>query len=388
MKITNIRTFVVNRGEPHPWGTGNSLNWVYVKVYTDSGVDGLGEAFHSLDEPIVAAVEKMARTLVGRDPARIIHNWLAIYRGFRYPLGTAELSALSAIEQALWDIKGKMLGVPVHTLLGGPARDRIRVYASGRYFGGDSLEESARAIAAAGFSALKFGPHPPDYGNLSPEAVLKKSVERVRAVRETVGPDMDICLDYHGRSFSPIEAVKLAIALEPYNIFFLEEPALAEFPDSLCEAKAKTNVAIAAGERCVSRDVMREVIAKRAVHIIQPEPTANGGILETVKLAAMAELHHIVVAPHQACGPVSLMVCAHIDAAIPNFLIQELNVRLDHPVATEILRGIPEVKDGFLEIPSKPGLGIELDEEAALRHPGEPYDRPIITGVDGSIGLE
>jgi galactonate dehydratase len=388
MKITDIQTFVVNRGEPHPWGTGNSPNWVFIKVYTDAGIEGLGEAFHSLDEPIEASVRKMARTLVGRDPARIVHNWLAVYRGFRYPLGTAELSALSAIEHALWDIKGKSLGVPVHSLLGGPARDRIRVYASGRYFGGADPAESALAIQAAGFSALKFGPHPPDYGALSPQEVLSKSVDRVRSVREATGPDMDICLDYHGRSFSPIEAVKLAKALEPYNIFFLEEPALAEFPDSLCEAKAKTNIAIAAGERCVSRDVMREVIARRAVHIIQPEPTANGGILETVKLAAMAELHHIVVAPHQAASPVSVMVCAHIDAAIPNFLIQELNVRLDHPVAREVLRGIPEVKDGYLEIPTKPGLGIELDEEATLRHPGKPYDRPIITGADGSIGLE
>jgi galactonate dehydratase len=388
LKITGVKTFFANPGGQVAWGTGNTKNYVFIKVVTDAGIDGLGEAFHSLDEPVEGALRKFERWLVGQDPTRITHNWQAIYRGLRYPLGTAELSALSAVEHALWDIAGKVAGLPVYKLLGGPTRDRIRVYASGRFFSGPDLAGAAQRLVEAGYTAVKFTPQPPDYAQKSAQAALDTSVERVRAVREAVGDDVDICLDYHGRSFSPSEAVRLARALEPYNVFFLEEPALSENPDSLLEAKAKTSIPIAAGERAVLRGTMRELIAKQAVHIIQPEPAANGGILETIKLAAMAEMYHITVAPHQACGPVSLAVCAHIDASIPNFLIQELNVDLDEPCLKDILIGIPEVKDGYLQLPDKPGLGIELNEKALKDYPFKPYDRPVIVNRDGSIGLE
>ena len=386
MKITELRTFRVDRGRPQPWGTGNSNSFLFVKVYTDEGVEGLGEAFHSLDEPIEAAVVKFARSLEGRDPRDITRNWLLIYRGLRYPLGTAELSALSAIEHALWDIAGKLAGLPIYRLLGGPVRDRIRLYSG--VGGADSLADAALQVVERGFSALKFGPQPPDYGSLSDREVLDAAVERVRQVREAVGPGVDICLDYHGRSFSPVEAVRLARALEPYDIYFLEEPALAESPESLLEAKQKTTIAIAAGERCVTRGNMRDVITLRAVHIIQPEPTANGGILETFKLAALAEHNHLTVAPHHACSPVSLLVNAHIDAAIPNFLIQECNTFPFSAITREVLRPLPRIAEGYLELPTAPGLGIELDEEACAAHPGKPYDRPIIFARDGSVGLE
>jgi galactonate dehydratase len=388
MKITGVKSFFVNPGGRVPWGTGNEKNYVFVKVYTDEGIDGLGEAFHSLDEPIEGALRKFERWLVGKDPTRITHNWQAIYRGLRYPLGTATLSALSAVEHALWDIAGKTCGLPVYKMLGGPTRDRIRVYASGRFFGGGDLVAAARAIADAGYTALKFSPQPPDYAQKSPQAVLNESVERVRSVREAVGDGVDICLDYHGRSFSPIEGVRLARALEPYSIFFLEEPALSENSGSLVEAKAKTNIPIAAGERAVTRDIMRELIARQAVHIIQPEPTANGGILETIKLAGMAEMYHISVAPHQACGPVSLAVCAHIDASIPNFLIQEVNLDLDDPCLKAVLSNVPRVENGYLELSDTPGLGIELNEETVKDYAFKPYDRPIVVNQDGSIGLE
>ena len=386
MKITGIKTFFVDRGRPQPWGTGNSNSYVFVKVYTDEGVDGLGEAFHSLDEPIEASIIKFARTLVGRDPREITRNWQMVYRGLRYPLGTAELSGLSAIEHALWDISGKCAGVPVYRMLGGPVRDRIRLYSG--MAGEGAIEDVARQVVDRGFSALKFGPQPPGYGSMSDREVLNASVERVRKVREAVGPDIDICLDYHGRAFSPVESVKLARALEPYDIYFLEEPALAESPESILEAKQKTIIPIAAGERCVTRSNMREVIEMRAVHIIQPEPTANGGILETFKLAALAELHHIVVAPHQACSPVSLLVNAHIDASIPNFLIQECNTFPYHQILQDVLIGLPDIANGYLELPQKPGIGIELNEDACRKYPGKPYDRPIIIRRDGSVGLE
>jgi galactonate dehydratase len=393
MKITGLKTFLVNLGGRVDWGTGHNKNWFFVKIYTDEGIDGLGEVFHSLDEPAVGALKKFERWLIGKDPTRIIHNWQAIYRGLRYPLGTATLSALSAVEQALWDISGKACGLPVYKMLGGPIRDRIRVYASatvmqGHDHQGQNLAKSAQKVAEAGFTALKITPQPPDYVSLSPQAVLAGSVARVKAVREAVGEAVDICLDYHGRSFSPIEAIRLARALEPYHIFFLEEPALTENPDSLVEAKAKTTIPIAAGERCVTRSCMRELISKQAVHIIQPEPLANGGILETIKVAAMAEMYHIMVAPHQASSPVSLAVCAQIDAVIPNFLIQECNVDLESSLARDVLNYLPQIEDGYLRLPDRPGLGIELNEDATKDYPGKPYDRPVIIGQDGAIGLE
>jgi galactonate dehydratase len=378
MKIAAVKTFMVNPGHRVPWGTGYGKNYAFVKVYTDAGIDGLGEAFHSLDEPIEGTIRKFERWLIGKDPTRIAYNWSAIYRGLRYPLGTAELAALSAVEHALWDIAGKACGLPVYKMLGGPTRNHIRVYASPNAFVGNTLVEQAKNAVAAGFTALKFAPQPDEYATKSTDQVLTESIQRVQMVREAVGKEIDICLDYHGRSFSPADAIRLAKALEPYNIFFLEEPALSENPDSLVEAKAKTNIPIAAGERCVTRDSMRQLIEKRAVHIIQPEPTANGGILETVKLAAMAELNHVVVAPHHACGPVALAVCTHIDATIPNFLIQECNVDLNSQCVRDVIVNPPRIENGFLTLPDLPGLGAELNEGAVRDYPPR----------DGSIGLE
>lgn len=386
MKIERIRTIQVNKGGTVDWGTGNANNYVFVKVETDEGITGLGEAFHSLDEPIVAAVRKYERSLVNEDPTCVIRNWQRIYRGLRYPLGTAELSALSAIEHAMWDINGKKHGAPIYKLLGGPTRDQIRLY-SGLGKAG-SVADAAEQVVQRGFTALKFSPQPPKFGTLGESEIIRASVERVRSVRERVGAAIDISLDYHGRSFTPIEAVKLGRELEPLGIYFLEEPALSESPESLLEAKQKTAIPIAAGERAVTRSNMRDLISLRAVHIIQPEPTANGGIMETIKLSAMAESAHITVAPHQACSPVSLLVNAHIDASIPNFLIQECNCFPYSDLTKDLLSPLPTIREGNLQLPEAPGLGIKLNEEAAADHAPKPYDRPIIIHRDGAVGLE
>ncbi len=395
MKITNLKLFVLNPGRKVSYGTGWGKNNVLVKVYTDEGIDGLGEAFHSLDEPVEGALLKFERWLKDKDPTRILHNWQAIYRGLRYPLGTVELAALSAVEQALWDIAGKACGLPVHRMLGGPTRDRIRLYASGylcqpRHFGlpGNDLVAAVKGCVEAGFTAVKFTPQPDDYEGKSPEYVHQAAVERVRSVREAVGQGIDICLDYHGRSFSVTEAVRLAQAIEPYHPLFLEEPALTENPDALVEAKLKTSIPIAGGERCISRDRLRELLEKRALHVLQPEPTCNGGILETVKWALLCELYHMVMAPHQACGPVSLLANCHIDAAITNFLIQECNVDVEDPFNTDLFSPMPTIEDGHLILRETPGLGIELNEDAVEKYPRKPYDRPVIIQNDGAIGLE
>jgi galactonate dehydratase len=396
VKITHLQVFLINPGHKVSYGTGWGKNTVLVKVYTDEGIDGVGEAFGTgKAKTTEAALHEFEHWLKGKDPTEIVRNWYAYYRGSRYPLGTATMAALSAVEQALWDISGKACGLPVYKMLGGPTRDRIKLYASGylcqpRHFDlpGDDLVGACQARVAAGFKGVKFTPQPDDYANKSPEQVLRDAVERVRSVREAIGEEVDICLDYHGRSFSPVEAIRLARAIEPYHPLFLEEPALTETPDSLLEAKNKTSIPIAGGERCISRDRLRELLEKRALHILQPEPTANGGILETVKWAAMCELYHVVLAPHQACGPVSLLACAHVDASIPNFLIQECNVDVNDPFVKNLYTPLPQIKDGYLRLPQGPGLGIELNEEAAVKHPYRPFDRPVIRGEDGAIGLE
>ena len=406
MQITEVKLFIV--GLPHTvgWGSGRANNRMLVKVYTDEGIDGLGEAFHSLEDPIEGAVRKFRRWLLGQDPTKIIYNWQAIYRGLRYPLGTATLAALSALEQALWDIAGKACGQPVYKMLGGPCRERIRVYASEGAWSRDpevqrlSFPERARAEVARGWTGLKFGPQAVDYhteqGSVVWREVAKsaareqaESVELVAAVREAVGPDVDLCLDYHGKSFSPADAVRLARAIEPFHPFFLEEPALTENVAALVQVKGQTSIPIAGGERLVHREATKQVIDQRAVDILQLEPTACGGILETVKRAALAEFEHIQLAPHHACSPVALCACAHIDAVVPNFLIQEVNVDVNSEFNRELFAPLPAIKDGYMELPQGPGLGIEFDEAAAAKYPpNASWDRPVIVKPDGSIGLE
>ncbi len=396
MKITGLKVFLINPGNRVSYGAGWGKNTILVKVYTDSGIAGLGEAFGTgKAKTTEAAIYEFERWLIGRDPTEIVRHWMAYYRGSRYPLGTATMAALSAVEIALWDIAGKACGLPIYKMLGGPFRDKVRVYASGylaqpRHFDleGPPLVEAAKDVVSRGFTALKITPQPDNYKTLSPAEVLRESVERVRQVREAVGDGVDICLDFHGRSLSPVDAIWLAREIEKYRPLFLEEPALTEYPESLKEVKSETIIPIAGGERCISRDRLREILETRCLHILQPEPTANGGILETVKWAAMAEMHHVLLAPHQACGPVSLLACAHIDACIPNFLVQECNVDLASPLVNELYSNLPVIEGGYLRLPVTPGIGLEFNEAAAEKYPWKPFDRPVVIQQDGGIGME
>lgn len=396
MKITHLKVFLLNSGQKVSFGTGWGKNWVLVKVYTDEGIDGVGEAFATgKAKTTEAALYEYERWLKGKDPTEVVRNWQAYYRGSRYPLGTATMGALSAVEQALWDISGKACGLPVYKMLGGAFRKKIRLYASGylcqpsHFDKGDAtLVEGARDVVEKGFTAMKFTPQPDDYQTKSPGQIHREAVERVRSVRETVGEDVDICLDYHGRSFSPADAVRLCQEIEPYNPYFIEEPALTEAPESLREVRMKTSIPVAGGERCISRDRLKDILQKEALHILQPEPMANGGILETIKWAAICELFHVTIAPHHACSPVSLISCAHIDACIPNFLIQECNVDLDEQIVKDCFKGIPTIENGYLILSDAPGLGIELNEEAVAGYPFKPFDRPVIIQHDNGIGLE
>lgn len=397
MTITDLKLFYVNPGLKTSFGTGWNANFLLVKVFTDEGIYGVGEAFHTgKDKATEGALIEYSRWLVGKDPTRILRNWYAYFRGARYPLGTATTAALSAVEHALWDISGKALGAPVYRLLGGAFREEVRVYGSTYLIhpnNFDEMDTTAFGDACSmardkGFTAIKITPQPPNWQELTTLEIIKKSAERVRVAREAVGESVDIGLDYHGRELSPAPAIQLAKEIEQYNPLFLEEPALSETPDSLAEIKAKTTIPIAAGERIISRDRFRELLEKRAVHIFQPEPAANGGIYETVKWAAMAELYHVQLAPHHACSPVSLMANIQIDTVIPNFLIQECHVDLSSDFIGRVFVDPPTIENGVIRIPEAPGLGIDFDEEAAAEYIYRPYDRPVIIRRDGSVGLE
>jgi len=296
------------------------------------------------------------------------------------------MGALSAVEHALWDITGKKYGVPVYKLLGGPCRDRIRAYTHVHGSTPDELAKNASEIVRKGYTAIKFAPHPPDYRVKGVNKIIKEAFERVKAVRDVVGEDIDICLDYHGTEFSPCNAVKMAKALEPLKPFFLEEPILHENIDALAEVKAKTTIPIATGERLLTRYGFRELIEKRAADIVQPDPIVCGGILETLRISSEAETRYITVAPHNPFSPVATAVCVHIDACAPNFLIQEY-IPDDEGVRREIVKEPIKFDKGYLLLPKKTGLGIELDEDALTKYPFNPWDREVSIREDGSIGL-
>lgn len=387
MKITEVCPFVVNRGPNPKTSTGFGPNWVFVKIRTDEGIEGVGEAFPTGRALTTeAAIKDFARLIDGKDPGRVLHLWNTLYRGARYPLGPDTGAALSAIEQALWDIAGKRCGLPVYKLLGGPTREKVKLYASGVYLNGaPTPAEGAKIALEKGYRAVKFCPLPHHSAELSFREVEQQTLDRVKSVREAIGDDVEMALDYHGRSLMPAEASELARHLVEYRPMFLEEPGMTDHPDSLLEVKNHTSIPIAAGERCISRDRFRELIEKRAVHILQPDPGVYGGITETMKLAAMGEMFHMTLAPHHAGSPLSLVVCAHIDALVSNFLIQECNVIFDSPLVKALFPEQPRIEDGYLILPESPGLGITFDEEAAKAHPYQPFNRPVGYNADGAV---
>ncbi|MEM3467019.1 MAG: galactonate dehydratase, partial [Candidatus Jordarchaeales archaeon] len=310
MEITKIEMFHVKP------------RWLFLKMYTDEGIIGYGEpTLEGRTRTVEMAVRELERYLIGKDPLRIEHHWQAMYRGTFYRGGPVLMSAISGIEQAMWDILGKKLGVPVYQLLGGRCRDKIRVYA---HFGGRTPEEYAKNALAKveqGFTALKTtlfeAVRPVDSFSL-----VKKAVERFKAVRDAVGDDVDIAIDCHGR-LSPAMAIRIAKALEPYYPMFLEEPCLPENVDTMATIARSTSIPIATGERLFTKWGFREVVEKQAASILQPDLSHAGGIMECKKIAAMAETYYATIAPHCPLGPIALAACIQLDACTPNFLIQE-----------------------------------------------------------------
>lgn len=375
MKITEVKVFVVQAG----W-----RNYVIAKVETDEGVYGIGEGTLETRELAVAeAIRHFGVTLVGQDPYRIDHLWQGMYRWTFWRGGPVLSSAISALDIALWDIKGKALGVPLYQLLGGACRDRVRVYT---HVGGKTPEEAgeqAQALVEEGWTALKTVPFLDTNGVIDDWPSIKKGLAHVRAIREAIGEEVDLLLDGHGRMTPPV-AIQISLALEEYRPFFLEEPIRPENPKSLSLLRGKVRIPLATGERLFSKWDFREVIEKDLVDFIQPDVTHAGGITEVKKIAAMAETHYINVAPHNPLGPICTAASVHLDFAIPNFGIQEV-VRHQAEWIGEVLPSTLVIRKGWAELPTAPGLGVEFNEEMALKYPYQPREHPHFVRPDGAV---
>ena len=370
MQITDIKTFLV-----HP---GKAKNLCFVKIETDEGIYGWGECYTQSDRDvqITAHVDQLKRYLIGRDPTNIKHFTQMAFDDFAGRRGSMDYyCAISGLEHAMWDIAGKAYGAPVHKLIGGACRDKIRVYANG-WSGGnptpDSLAERASEVIEAGFTALKFDPIPGRWRTYVSKDVEDAAVENVRAVREAVGPDVDILVEMH-RRLAPMHAVRIAHEIERYRPFWYEEPILAENIPALASVRQKINIPVVTGEELYTKFEFREVFEKQAADILNPDVCNVGGILELKEIAAMAEPYFVVISPHNFNSTtVGLAATIQVSAAIPNFLITEYFVNLEE-LGRDIAKIPFEVKDGYIQIPDAPGLGIDLDEERLAAYPYKPF---------------
>ncbi len=369
MRIEGVKAVLV-----HP---GSAKNWLFVKLETDAGIHGWGEAYtqHDRDRSIQVHVEELGRYLIGRSPFDIKHFTYVAYTDFASKRGAMDLyAAISAIEQAMWDIVGKSLNQPVYNLLGGACRTRIKVYANGwgSWYdpgkGPEQLAERAASVVARGFTALKFDPFPGPWRSIIDKKDEQTAVDRVRAVREAVGPDVDILVEVH-RRLSPAHAIRVARLMEPFDPFWYEEPVSSRDPGGLAEAKRNIRIPVVTGEELYTKTEFRDVFEQRAADIINPDVCNCGGILELREIAAMAEPWHIAVSPHNYNSTtVGLAATMQAAAGMPNFLITEYFVNFE-PAGNEIAVDPFVVKDGYITLPTSPGLGIDLNEDALAEHP-------------------
>jgi galactonate dehydratase len=357
IKVTKVETFVLKN------------SWVFVKVSTDAGIAGWGEMLKDDALACAAGAQEVGRYLVGQDPFRVVYHWQAIHRGAFYRGGPVKTAILSGIDQALWDIKGKAYGVPVYKLLGGPTRDRIRVY--------------GRISQETGVNAMKTGPSGLGRGAIKyveGPRYVDAVVENFKALRQKFGTGADIAIDFHG-AVQPPTALLLIKALEPYQPFFYEEVVQCLNVDVMAELARKTHIPLATGERIFTKWGFREVLEKRAATILQPDVCYAGGITELRLIAGMAEAYYLPIAPHNPQGPCSLAASYQVAASIPNFLIQE---RGDAEHMDLLAKPLPPVTNGHRALPTDPGLGITIDENKLRGQVGEP--RPYRTAYDTDDG--
>lgn len=374
MKIESVRTYVVGT----PW-----RNITLVEVIAD-GFSGLGEVRmpHHTEALLGCLAETVPKHVIGTDPfdtEALVDRFTRL--DYMRP-GEIVMSALATLEMACWDIKGKALGLPVHALLGGRVRDRIKAYANGWYQVArtpDEFATAARIVVARGYRALKCDP----FGANSAELDRREfdlSVDIVAAVRDAVGPDVDLLIEMHGR-FTPRTAIRVAHRLTPFDPGWLEEPTPPHDPRSLARVAAAVDIPIAAGERIHTRDGFRELFELGAIDVAQPDPTQAGGLWEAKKLAATADLHNVLLAPHNVGGSVSTAAALHLAASTLNFTMQEYFNDFADPFLAECVTGLPEVVDGYFAVPDAPGLGVTLNHEMIARYPRRAVDFNLF--VDG-----
>ncbi|MDX8458622.1 galactonate dehydratase [Mesorhizobium humile] len=379
MKITALTTYIV------------PPRWLFLKVETDAGISGWGEpVVEGKALTVEAAVKELADYLIGKDPRLIEDHWTVMHRGGFYRGGPILMSAIAGIDQALWDIKGKALGVPVHELLGGKLRETIKVYS---WIGGDRPAEvaaGARDVVARGFQALKMN-GTEELQIVDSHDRIDAAVERVAMVREAVGPNIGIAVDFHGRVHRPM-ARMLVKELEPYRLMFIEEPVLSENREALKEIAALGSTPIALGERLYSRWDFKSVFEEAVVDIIQPDLSHAGGITECRKIAAMAEAYDVAVAPHCPLGPIALAACLQLDAVSYNCFIQEQSLGIHYNAGNDLLdyaanKDVFRYEDGYVAIPDGPGLGVEIDEDYVKERAkeGHRWRNPVWRHKDGSF---
>jgi galactonate dehydratase len=379
VKITKYETFIV------------PPRWLFLKIETDEGIVGWGEpVVEGKAHTVQAAVEELMDFLVGKDPLRIEDHWQVMYRGGFYRGGPILMSAIAGIDQALWDMKGKYYNAPIYQLLGGACRDSIRVYS---WIGGDRPSDVGKAALEkkeAGFTAIKMNATE-ELQYIDTYEKVDQVIERVAAIREAVGPYFGIGVDFHGRVHKPMAKV-LAKALEPYRLMFIEEPVLPENNEALRDIAENTSTPIATGERMFSRWDFKTLLENGYVDIIQPDLSHAGGITECKKIFAMAEAYDVAVAPHCPLGPIALASCLQVDATAYNAFIQEQSLGIHYNQGNDLLDYVTDAsvfsyKDGYVQIPQGPGLGITINEEYVrkMAQEGHRWRNPIWRHKDGTI---
>jgi galactonate dehydratase len=359
IKVTKLETFVLKN------------SWVFVKISTDAGIAGWGEMLKDDAKACAAGAQEVGRYLVGQDPCRVVFHWQAIHRGAFYRGGPIKTAIQSGIDQALWDIKGKAYGVPVYKLLGGPTRDRIRVY--GRVSQETGVNAMKTGPSGGGRQAIKY---------VEGQKYVDAVVDNFKALRQRYGDGVDIAIDFHG-AVQPPTALLLMKALEPYRPFFYEEVVQCLNVDIMAELARKTHIPLATGERIYTKWGFKEILEKRAATIVQPDVCYAGGITELRLIAGMAEAYYTPLAPHNPQGPCSLAASYQVAASIPNFLIQE-NGDLNYEDL--LAKPLPPVRNGHRPLPTDPGLGITIDEDKLKAQVGEPKQyAPRFDPDDGSV---
>jgi galactonate dehydratase len=368
LKITDIQAFLVNVGH----------NYVYVKVSTDQGIHGWGEAYPGgPDAAVMANVLDFKDWLVGKDPRNIEYLWATMYNFSRFPGGLVVNAAISGIELALWDIAGKAAGLPVHMLLGGKCRNKVRTYQAA-----NTPEVAEKLIEKYGYTAIKASFGFPD--TIPQNAALDSFGAQAEALRKALGPSVDLCFDAHAKVWAPYLAYELAEILKPVRPLFLEEALRPENMASMAELRRKVQIPIATGEELYTKYQFQQLLSSGGADIIQPDVCLAGGMLEHKKIAAIAESHYVQVAPHNPLSPLATIVNIHFAASTPNFLILEYHPDDESPRKDLVMGEAIVAKDGYLEIPDKPGWGYEMNEEVFKRLPGKTWHRGFSYTPDGA----